>query len=150
MLHWQRHPLPVGPRTSKQSLPTQSGQKEVLLPRVNSSGQHRRHLRKIIEDGNKSGYWKGKLINGQDKLRPVNLLRDCETRWLSTFLMVDRSLVLYPVSHGLFFVMESLIDSFCRPSDHFFSISHSLISPAICYNCYNKPSVYIYEWLRLT
>ena len=35
MLHWQQHPLPVGPRTSKQSLPTQSGQKEVLLPHVN-------------------------------------------------------------------------------------------------------------------
>jgi len=55
MLHWQRHPLLVGPHTSKQSLPTQSGQKEVLLPRVNSSGQHRRHLRKILCHFNQFG-----------------------------------------------------------------------------------------------
>ncbi|EDR13320.1 uncharacterized protein LACBIDRAFT_309052 [Laccaria bicolor S238N-H82] len=70
--------------------------KRSLVATCRSSGQRRRHLRQIIEDGNESGYWKGKLINGQDKLCPVNLLRDCETRWSSTFLMVDHGLVLYP------------------------------------------------------
>ena len=109
------------------------GKKGSLVATCLSSGQCCWHLRKIIEDGNESGYWKGKLINGQDKLCPVNLLRDCETRWSSTFLMVDHGLILYPVSHGLFFIMESLIDSLCRPSNHFFSISCNLIPPAIRY-----------------
>ncbi|KIK75277.1 hypothetical protein PAXRUDRAFT_19136 [Paxillus rubicundulus Ve08.2h10] len=45
-----------------------------------ASGQRRRDLCKLIEDGNDSGYWKGKMINpAHDSMPEVQLLRDCET-----------------------------------------------------------------------
>ncbi|KAF8950977.1 hypothetical protein BDZ97DRAFT_1623554, partial [Flammula alnicola] len=59
------------------------------------SGQRRQALLKKIDEGNKSGYWRGKLDNGKDQIPLVQLLRDCETRWSSTFNMVDRVLELY-------------------------------------------------------
>jgi len=54
-----------------------------------------------IEDGNKSGKWKGKLPGNAETLPVVQLLRDCETRWSSTYLMIERLLLLYPVGDHL-------------------------------------------------
>ena len=73
------------------------GKKQSLVAACQSSGQHRQQLRKVIEDENESGCWKGKLLNGKEKLPLVNLLQDCNTHWSSTFTMVERGLVLYPV-----------------------------------------------------
>ena len=69
------------------------GKKRGLVAACRSSGQRRRQLKQTIIDGNLTGYWKGKLPGGGEKLPLVNLLRDCETRWSSTFLMVDRALL---------------------------------------------------------
>jgi hypothetical protein len=55
------------------------------------SGQRCEELQKIIATGNASNSW-GIII------RPVQLLRDCETRWSSTYNMVDHVIELYPVS----------------------------------------------------
>lgn len=55
------------------------------------SGQRREELQKVIVAGNHSNSW-GTTI------RSVQLLRDCETRWSSTFNMIDRLIELYPVS----------------------------------------------------
>lgn len=69
-----------------------------LVASCRASGQRRQALLKKIEEGNKSGYWKGKLEDGREEIRAVQLLRDCETRWSSTFNMIDRVLELYVVS----------------------------------------------------
>ncbi|KAH9080277.1 ribonuclease H-like domain-containing protein, partial [Lactarius deliciosus] len=55
-----------------------------------ASGGRRKELKDAIEDGNKSNTW-GEII------RVVQLLRDCETRWSSTYNMIDRTMELYPV-----------------------------------------------------
>lgn len=55
------------------------------------SGQRREELQKVIVAGNNSNSW-GTAI------RLVQLLCDCETRWSSTFNMIDRLIELYPVS----------------------------------------------------
>ncbi|KAH9164363.1 ribonuclease H-like domain-containing protein, partial [Lactarius sanguifluus] len=54
-----------------------------------ASGGRRKELKHAIEDGNKSNTW-GEII------RVVQLLRDCETRWSSTYNMIDRTMELYP------------------------------------------------------
>lgn len=52
----------------------------------------RKGLAETIKEGNDSpGGWNG------EKLRVLQLLKDVETRWSSTFLMIDRMLELYPV-----------------------------------------------------
>ncbi|KAF8972357.1 ribonuclease H-like domain-containing protein, partial [Flammula alnicola] len=66
-----------------------------IVASCRSSGQRRHALLKKIDEGNKTGYWKGKLDDGKDQIRLVQLLRDCETRWSSTFNMIDRVLELY-------------------------------------------------------
>jgi hypothetical protein len=63
-----------------------------------ASGQRRQELQNVIREGNEMGYWKGKLPDGMEKLPLLQLLRDCETRWSSTYLMIERILLLYPVS----------------------------------------------------
>jgi hypothetical protein len=55
------------------------------------SGHRRVELQQVIAAGNRSNAW-GTI------LRLVQLLRDCETRWSSTFNMIDRLIELYPVS----------------------------------------------------
>jgi hypothetical protein len=57
------------------------------------SGQRREDLQKLIAVGNNSNAWGTDVV-----IRLVQLLRDCETRWSSTFNMVDRLIELYPVS----------------------------------------------------
>jgi hypothetical protein len=58
------------------------------------SGQRREDLKKVINTGNSSNAWGPEVA-----IRPVQLLRDCETRRSSTFNMVDRLIELYPVSN---------------------------------------------------
>jgi len=55
-----------------------------------ASGQQCAELREIIVKGNKDNCW-------NPPLRPVQLLRDVETRWSSLFGMVGRAIELYPV-----------------------------------------------------
>jgi hypothetical protein len=66
------------------------------------SGQRHRRLQAVLEAGNANGYWRGKLPDGGDKIPVLRLLRDCPTRWSSTFKMIDRVLMLYPVSNSNF------------------------------------------------
>ncbi|KAJ7696975.1 hypothetical protein B0H17DRAFT_1266691, partial [Mycena rosella] len=56
-----------------------------------ASGQRRDDVRQIIVDGNAKYLWQPDGI-----MRVVQLLRDCETRWSSTYLMSDRLIELYP------------------------------------------------------
>ncbi len=65
-----------------------------LVGSCRSSGHRRHALEQFINEGNKSGYWRE--VAGSD-LRNVRLIRDCETRWSSTYLMIQRVLELYPV-----------------------------------------------------
>lgn len=62
-----------------------------LVSACRASGQRRDGFADTIENGNEQGLW------GSDPLRVVALLQDVETRWSSTFLMMDRVLELYPV-----------------------------------------------------
>jgi hypothetical protein len=81
---------------------------------LRSSGQRRDDLRAVIKAGNAARSWGRSNIDTSDledgiesdsdemgaeeEIRVVQLLRDVDTRWSSTFLMVDRLLELYPVS----------------------------------------------------
>lgn len=53
------------------------------------SGSRRAELRNVITEGIRDGTW--------PHLRVVQLLRDCVTRWSSTYNMIDRCIELYPV-----------------------------------------------------
>ncbi|KAF8955646.1 hypothetical protein BDZ97DRAFT_1601166, partial [Flammula alnicola] len=79
-----------------------------IVATCRASGQRRQALLKKIDEGNKSGYWKGKLDDGKDQIRLVQLLRDCETRWSSTFNMVDRVLELYAAIRDFLLDLEQL------------------------------------------
>ncbi|KAF8164877.1 hypothetical protein B0H34DRAFT_829528, partial [Crassisporium funariophilum] len=59
-----------------------------LVNACRASGQRRKLLEEIIKEGN---------VNDTFDLRIVTLLRDIDTRWLSTFLMIDRLLEMYPL-----------------------------------------------------
>ncbi|KAG1731187.1 uncharacterized protein EDB91DRAFT_1058878, partial [Suillus paluster] len=72
------------------------GQCRDIVNSCRHSGQRRRWLQAVIEQGNNNGYWKGKLPDGKEKLPVLRLLRDCSTRWSSTFKMIDRVLTLHP------------------------------------------------------
>ena len=79
------------------------GRVRKLVAACRVSSQRRQDLQRIIKEGNVSGEWIGKVIlprsgDPDGYLRPLQLLRDCETRWSSIFLMIDRFLYLYPVS----------------------------------------------------
>ena len=71
------------------------GKTRDLVTTCRSSGSRRQELRTVIADGNQSGRW---LREEGREIREVQLLRDCKTRWSSTFLLIDRALMLYPVS----------------------------------------------------
>ncbi|KAG2124354.1 hypothetical protein DEU56DRAFT_744665, partial [Suillus clintonianus] len=72
------------------------GQCRDIVNSCRQSGQRRQRLQAVIEQGNNNGYWKGKLPDGKEKLPVLRLLRDCSTRWSSTFKMIDRVLTLHP------------------------------------------------------
>ena len=74
----------------------------------------------MIKEGNTSNAW-GKEDEEDIRLREVQLLRDVDTRWSSTFLMIDRVLELYPASSifshlGKLLILISLqaIDAFLK------------------------------------
>ncbi|KAI0821949.1 hypothetical protein BC628DRAFT_1328464 [Trametes gibbosa] len=62
-----------------------------LVAACRASGQRREEFSTAIREGNESG-----AFGENKKLRVVQLLRDVDTRWSSTFLMIDRLLELYP------------------------------------------------------
>ncbi|OSD06551.1 hypothetical protein PYCCODRAFT_1442690 [Trametes coccinea BRFM310] len=65
-----------------------------LVTALRQSGQRRNELQQFIAQGVAVGRW-NHLPQGE-QIKPLQLLRDCETRWSSTFLMLDRVLLLYP------------------------------------------------------
>ncbi|KAJ8581993.1 hypothetical protein M405DRAFT_776899, partial [Rhizopogon salebrosus TDB-379] len=76
-----------------------------IVSACRSSGQRRRRLQAVIKEGNENGYWRGKLPDGKTTLPTVQLLRDCPTRWSSTFKMADRVLMLNPAIQS--FLLET-------------------------------------------
>ncbi|EJF59222.1 hypothetical protein DICSQDRAFT_65365 [Dichomitus squalens LYAD-421 SS1] len=62
-----------------------------LVSALRSSGQRRHDFEQFISEGIASQSWPD-----HPHIQPLQLLRDCETRWSSTFLMMDRTLLLYP------------------------------------------------------
>ena len=68
-----------------------------IVAACRASGQRQRRLKDVIKEGNESGFWRGKLPDGKIELLAVHLLRDCSTRWSSTFQMINRVLLLSPV-----------------------------------------------------
>ncbi|KAI0753326.1 hypothetical protein C8Q80DRAFT_1217510 [Daedaleopsis nitida] len=60
-----------------------------LINSCRASGLRRTELNRIILEGNDTQRF-------SNPLRPVRLLRDVDTRWSSTYLMIDRFLELYP------------------------------------------------------
>lgn len=63
-----------------------------LISVCRASGQRREEFKNTITEGNRAGSF-GEGI----ELPKAQLLRDVDTRWSSTFLMIDRLLELYPV-----------------------------------------------------
>ncbi|KAG1843845.1 hypothetical protein C8R48DRAFT_564215, partial [Suillus tomentosus] len=73
------------------------GQCRSIVNACRHSGQcRRRRLKAIIKEGNNNGYWKGKLLDDKETLPVLRLLRNCSTRWSSTFKMIDCVLMLHP------------------------------------------------------
>ncbi len=68
-----------------------------LVAYCRQSDRRRIEFRATIEDGNQAQLWEDEQGN-PIQLPLLQLLRDCETRWSSTFLMIKRALHLYPVS----------------------------------------------------
>ena len=66
-----------------------------LVMACRASGQHREDFESTIEVRNENGGWGDPPL----LLRIVGLLKDVDTRWSSTFLMIDRVLELYLVSN---------------------------------------------------
>ncbi|KAI0657993.1 hypothetical protein C8Q70DRAFT_1045966 [Cubamyces menziesii] len=62
-----------------------------LVAACRKSGERRADLRRIITEGNTINLW-----GQQRKIPEKQLLRDCETRWSSTYQMIGRVLALYP------------------------------------------------------
>lgn len=75
-----------------------------IVAACRASGQRRQELQSIIQQGNASGtfnehmFWRDKEGELLKLIPELQLLRDCETRWSSIFLMIERLLILYPVS----------------------------------------------------
>lgn len=61
---------------------------------IRSSGQRREQFHNIRKDGNATGGW------GDDghPIRDIGPLNEVETRWSSSFFMVDRFIEIYPVT----------------------------------------------------
>lgn len=67
-----------------------------LVTACRTSGQRREDFELTIVEGNAARTWKDSEGNPLP-LPVLQLLRDCETRWSSTFLLLDRVLTLLPV-----------------------------------------------------
>ena len=68
-----------------------------LVAACRASGQRREDFELTIREGNEAGSWTDSEGNPLP-LPVLQLLRDCETRWSSTFFMLDRVVTLLPVS----------------------------------------------------
>ncbi|KAJ7604850.1 ribonuclease H-like domain-containing protein, partial [Roridomyces roridus] len=79
-------------------------QARTLVTACRSSGQRREALVRIIKAGNEAHDW-GNVDDEEFELRVVGLLKDVDTRWSSTFLMIDRLLEQYPA-------IERLLDEY--------------------------------------
>lgn len=67
-----------------------------LVAACRASGQRRAEFELTIREGNEAGSWEDSKGN-QLPLPVLQLLRDCEIRWSSTFFMLDRVMKLLPV-----------------------------------------------------
>ncbi|KAL4246220.1 Zinc finger BED domain-containing, partial [Abortiporus biennis] len=68
------------------------GRIQSLVATCRASSEHRREFKAIIQVGNELKKWES-----PDGTLPVlQLLQDAETRWSSTYLMIDHALFLYP------------------------------------------------------
>lgn len=74
-----------------------------LVVACRASGQRCEALAEVIREGNTQGGWGER----GEKLRNVTLLLDMEVRWSSTFLMIDRMLMLAPVCSHQFSISYS-------------------------------------------
>ncbi|OJT08400.1 hypothetical protein TRAPUB_688 [Trametes pubescens] len=75
-------------------------------------GERRDDLRRVIKHGNAGNLW------GQNMTVPeLQLLRDCDTRWSSTYQMIGRAITLYPA-----------IKMFLNSEDHR-DLSHLQLTP---------------------
>ena len=73
------------------------GKARSLVSACRASGQRREDLQTTITEGNSS-----RSFPDGKELRNVQLLRDMDVRWSSTYLMIDRVLELYPVYFMIF------------------------------------------------
>jgi hypothetical protein len=67
-----------------------------LVAACRVSGQRREDFELTIREGNEAGSWTDSEGN-PFSLPVLQLLRDCEIRWSSTFLLLNRVLMLLPV-----------------------------------------------------
>ena len=67
-----------------------------LVTACRASGQRREDFELTIREGNEAGTWTDSEGN-PFSLPVLQLLHDCETRWSSTFFLLDRVLTLLPV-----------------------------------------------------
>ncbi len=70
------------------------GLARTLVTKCRASDQRRKELRSIITEGNEGGGWG----ENSEPIALLQLLKDVDTRWSSTFLMIDRLLELNLVS----------------------------------------------------
>ncbi|TFK58466.1 hypothetical protein BDN72DRAFT_739940, partial [Pluteus cervinus] len=68
-----------------------------LVVRIRGSGQWRHNFSDLIEEGNRKSWWMNQE-NKVVKLKNLQLLRDCPTRWDSCFKMNKRFSDMRPVS----------------------------------------------------
>lgn len=87
-----------------------------LVTAARASGQRRENFEAMIVAGNEAGG----CGDPPERLRVVGLLKDVETRWSATFLMVDRVLEQYLVSYVN-------LSSYCFHSRHRQSINSSTL-----------------------
>jgi hypothetical protein len=85
------------------------GGARTLVGVCRKSGQRRSDLRATIEEGNSNGSFRDENGTPVAAVPVQQLLRDCETRWSSTFNMTGRVIALYPVITSLFCMASKLI-----------------------------------------
>jgi len=72
------------------------GAARTLVSNCRVSGKRREGFVDTILKGNIDGAWKDGDGNPMSR-EVLQLLRDCDTRWSSTYLMTDRVLMMLPV-----------------------------------------------------
>lgn len=98
-----------------------------LVNACRASGSRRQEFKDVIIRGNTTQYW------GSNGLPVLSLLRDCETRWSSTYIMLERSIKLHPVSEKVAYRLR--FKQFVQATKSFMSypqntdIAHFLLTP---------------------